>query len=330
MSQFNVGITSVGLAIPEKVLTNAELEKLVDTSDEWITTRTGIRERRIHQGPTSDLAAQALRQALHARQMDPNELDVIIVATSTPDHFFPSTACVTQAKVGAKRAWCFDLSAACSGFLYALQVGNQLIRSGTAQRVAVIGADVMSTIINYKDRNTCILFGDGGACVLLEPVEGRGIIDMQLYSDGSTSHLLTIPAGGSAQPVTPEVYAEGRQYVQMNGREVFRMAVTGMNESCTKILADNKIASADVAWLVAHQANIRILEATRERLNLPSERVYSNLERFGNTTAATIPLCLAELQHAKRLRKGDLVLLTAFGAGSTWGAGIVEWAYDPE
>jgi len=325
MTSLHAGISAVAKEVPEKVLTNADLERMVSTSDEWITSRTGIRERRIHKGPTSDLAVGALRKALDQRGIGPEELDAIIVATITPDHSMPSTACIVQHRVGAKRAWAFDISAACSGFLYGLQVAAQLVRGGVCHRVALIGADVMSSIVDYTKRDTCILFGDAAACVLVEPCDSPGVQDFILRSDGSGAGMLNVPAGGSAMPLTPEVLEARQQYVHMAGKEVFRYAVTGMTETCREILARHGKSPADVAYLVAHQANARILEAARERLDLPKERVYINLDRFGNTTGASIPLCLAELHESKKLNKGDLLLLTAFGAGFTWGSGLVRW-----
>ncbi len=323
-------ITAVGHYLPEKVLSNADLEKMVDTSDEWIRTRTGIRERRIlEQGATSDLGAGALNALLKNRGIGPEELDMIIVATVTPDMFFPSTSCVIQDKVGAKNAWGFDLSAACSGFLYALVTGARFVESGTAKKVAVVGADKMSAITDYTDRNTCILFGDAGAAVLLESAEGdSGILDQRLYCDGSGGPYLYMKGGGSLNPPTHETVDQNMHTLYQDGKAVFKVAVIGMADVSAEILERNGLTGADVAYLVPHQANLRIIDACRERMGLDPSKVMINIDKYGNTTAATIPLCLSEWWEAGKLAKGDNLVLSSFGAGYTWGAILLKWSMD--
>ncbi len=321
-------VTAVGHYLPEKILSNAELEKMVNTTDEWITTRTGIRERRIlENGATSDLGAGALRALLKNRGIAAADLDMIIVATVTPDMFFPSTACVIQDKVGAKNAWGFDLSAACSGFLYALVVGAQFIQSGAARKVAVIGADKMSTITDYTDRNTCILFGDAGAALLLEPsTDGNGIIDQRLYCDGSGGSTLYMSGGGSLHPPTHETVDKGMHKLFQDGKSVFKVAVIGMADVSAEIMKRNNLTGDDVDFLVPHQANLRIIDACRERMGLDPSKVMINIDKYGNTTAATIPLCLSEWWHSGRLEKGHTLVLSSFGAGYTWGAVLLKWS----
>jgi len=323
-------ITAVGHYLPEKVLSNADLEKMVDTSDEWIRTRTGIRERRIlEQGATSDLGAGALNALLKNRGIGPEELDMIIVATVTPDMFFPSTSCVIQDKVGAKNAWGFDLSAACSGFLYALVTGARFVESGTAKKVAVVGADKMSAITDYTDRNTCILFGDAGAAVLLESAEGdSGILDQRLYCDGSGGPYLYMKGGGSLNPPTHETVDQNMHTLYQDGKAVFKVAVIGMADVSAEILERNGLTGADVAYLVPHQANLRIIDACRERMGLDPSKVMINIDKYGNTTAATIPLCLSEWWEAGKLAKGDNLVLSSFGAGYTWGAILLKWSME--
>ena len=322
-------ITAVGHYVPEKILTNAELERMVDTTDEWIRTRTGIRERRIlENGATSDLGTKALEMLLANRGIGPEEIDVIIVASVTPDMFFPSTACIIQDKIGAKRAWGFDLSAACSGFIYALVVGAQFIQSGTHKKVVVIGADKMSTITDYSDRNTCILFGDAGAAVLLEPSDDPaiGILDHVLYADGSGGSYLYMKGGGSLYPPTLDTVENKMHYLYQDGKSVFKVAVIGMADVSEELMKRNNLTGDDVDYLVPHQANLRIIDACRERMGLDPSKVMINIDRYGNTTAATIPLCLSEWWHCGKLKRGHTLVLSSFGAGYTWGAILLKWA----
>ncbi len=324
-------ITAVGHYVPEKVLSNKELEQMVDTDDEWIRTRTGIVERRIlEKGATSDLAVKATEQLLEHRGISGDEIDLIIVATVTPDMFFPSTACLVQDRIGAKKAWGFDLSAACSGFVYALVTGAQFIETGNYKKVLVIGADKMSSITDYTDRNTCILFGDAGAAVLLEPTDNPsfGILDHVLYSDGSGACYLYQKGGGSLYPPTHETVDQKMHYLYQDGKAVFKMAVVGMADVSVEILKRNNLTAADVDWLVPHQANKRIIDACGERMGLDSAKVMMNIDRYGNTTAATIPLCLSEWWQCGKLRKGHRVILSSFGAGYTWGGVLLRWSFD--
>jgi 3-oxoacyl-[acyl-carrier-protein] synthase-3 len=323
-------ITAVGHYVPDKVLTNHDLEKLVDTNDEWIRTRTGITERRILEtGATSDLAVPAVQMLLKNRGISAEEIDVIIFATVTPDMFFPATACVLQEKIGAKKAWGFDVSAACSGFVYAISIGSQLVETGAYKKVVVVGADKMSAIIDYTDRNTCILFGDAGAAVLLEPSSDPhlGVIDHKLYSDGSGGDFLYMKGGGSLNPPSPETIANKMHYIYQDGKAVFKVAVVGMADVSEEILKRNNLTGADVDWLVPHQANLRIIDATAQRMGLDPSKVMINIGKYGNTTAATIPLCLSEWWHAGKIKKGQNLVLASFGAGYTWGAVYVKWAY---
>lgn len=322
-------ITAVGHYAPEKVVPNSHFESYLDTTDEWIMTRTGIRERRyLEEGATSDLATEAARKTLAMRGIGPEEVDLIIVATVTPDMFFPSTAALVQHKLGARNAWGFDLSGACSGFLYALAVGVQFIQAGTNKKVLVIGADKMTSITDMQDRNTCILFGDGGAAVLLEPgeEEGYGVIDWVNYMDGSGMEALHMKAGGSLRPATIETVQDKMHYIFQDGKAVFKVAVVGMADVSVEIMKRNNLSSEDVAWLVPHQANMRIIQSTADRMGLPMDRVMVNIDRYGNTTAATIPSCLAEYHSDGRLKRGDNVVLASFGAGYTWGASLIRWS----
>lgn len=322
-------ITSIGRFVPERVLSNRDLEHMVDTSDDWIVERTGIRERRIAEPGTgcSELAAAAAQEALDRRGIGADDVDLIIVGTVTPDMMFPSTACLVQDKLGASRAWGFDLSAACCGFVYSLTVGSQFIRNGAHDRVLVIGADVMSSIINYKDRATCVIFGDGAGAVLLEATEdeNEGLIGFQHRIEGSGGKFLFMPGGGSQKPPTHETVDNELHYVHQDGRQVFKYAVRRTYETTTTLLAEHGFTPNDVALLIAHQANIRILDATAERLGLPQDRVVKNIDKFGNTTAATIPLALYDAVEAHRLKKGDLVLFSSVGAGFTAGASLLRW-----
>lgn len=330
MQKIHAAITAVGGYVPEYVLTNAELETMVDTTDEWIQSRTGIKERRILKGEgkgTSDMAVEAIKDLLKKRGIGPEEIELVICATTTPDFTFPATANVISDKAGLKNAFGYDVSAACSGFLFALTTGAQFIESGRHKKVLVIGADKMSSILNYEDRATCIIFGDGGGCVLLEPdTEGYGIIDSVLRSDGAGRVHLHQKAGGSVKPATVETVMNKEHFVYQEGQTVFKFAVKNMADVAAEIMERNNLTSEDIAWLVPHQANKRIIAATYERMGLPEDKVMINIERYGNTTNGTLPLCLWEWE--KKLRKGDNVILAAFGGGFTWGATYIRWAYD--
>jgi len=321
-------ITGVGMYVPDKILDNAYFESIVDTNDEWIKTRTGISERRmLENGATSDLAARAAEDLLKSKNMSADEIEVIIVATVTPDMFFPATACLVQEKIGANNAWGFDLSAACSGFLFAYQTGCSLVESGKYKKVLVIGADKMSSITDYTDRNNCILFGDAGAAILLEPSADTsiGYQDSLLRIDGSGKESLNMKGGGSLNPPTHETVDKGMHYIFQDGKTVFKFAVKGMAEVSLGIMKKNGLKSEDIAYLVPHQANLRIINATAERMGLDKEKVMINIDKYGNTTAATIPLCLVEYYRAGKLKKGDNIVLAAFGAGYTWGACYLVW-----
>jgi 3-oxoacyl-[acyl-carrier-protein] synthase-3 len=324
-------ITAVAHFVPDEVVPNSFFESYLDTSDEWIRSRTGISERRIFRaGPTSELALPAVREVLKRRGISGEEIDVIIFATVTPDMLFPSTACIIQEKIGAKKAWGFDLIAACSGFLFALDTGRRFIESGGAKKVLVIGADKMTSITNYEDRNTCILFGDAVAAVLLEPTDdpSLGIIDSVLHVDGSGGPYLHMLGGGSLNPPSHETVDNKWHYVYQDGKTVFKSAVVGMAEVSAEVVERNGLTGDDIAYLVPHQANLRIISAAAERMGLPMERVMVNIDKYGNTTCATIPLCLSEWYDAKKLKKGDNLVLSSFGAGYTWGAILLKWAID--
>ena len=332
MSQLvRVKISALGTYVPPRLLTNADLEKMVETTDQWITERTGIRERHIvDKGvATSDLAVEAAKKALAQRGMAASDLDAILVGTVTPDMFFPSTACLVQHKLGAKGVWGFDLSAACSAFLYALQTGTQFVATGTHKRVMVIGADVMSSIIDYTDRATCIIFGDGAGAVILEPAENDslGMIDFIHEVDGSGGCSLYMPGGGSLNPSTHETVDQKMHYVHQDGQAVFKFAVRKQTELCEKILERNGIKASDIDVFIAHQANKRIINATADRLGLRPESVVINIDRYGNTTAGTIPLAMDTARQEGKLKKGDLVLLASVGAGFTVGATLLRWAF---
>ncbi len=322
-------ITALGRFVPKNTLTNKDLEKIVETSDDWIVERTGIRERHIaDQGvATSDLAAAAARDLLERRGLAPDDIELIIVGTITPDMFFPATACLVQDKLGASRAWGFDLSAACCGFVYALTTGAHFVASGTHERVLVIGADLMSSIINYQDRATCVLFGDGAGAVLLEPADDEegGLIDFNHYVEGSGGMYLYMPGGGSANPASAETVAKKMHYVHQDGRQIFKYAVRQTYEASSALLERHGLTPSDVSLLVAHQANARILDAAAERLGLPDEKVIKNIDKFGNTTAATIPLALWDAQEQGRLKPGDLILMASVGAGLTVGSCLMRW-----
>lgn len=328
MEKITAAITGVFGYVPEEVMTNDDLSKIVDTSDEWITSRTGIKERRIlREGGSSDMAAAAVVGLLKKKGLDPLDIDLVILATVTPDYPFPSTSNVVCDKVGMKNAWGFDLIAACSGFIYALTTGAQFIETGHYKKVIVIGVDKMSAIIDYQDRATCVIFGDGGGAVLLEPnMEGFGIQDSILHADGSGRHYLIQPGGGSVSPASIETVEKRMHYVKQEGKTVFKFAVTNMAEVSAQIMKNNNLKSEDVDWLVPHQANLRIIDATADRMGLPKEKVMINIQKYGNTTAGTLPLCLWD--YEKQLKKGDKIILSAFGGGFTWGAVYLTWAYN--
>jgi 3-oxoacyl-[acyl-carrier-protein] synthase-3 len=329
MSQRRAAITALGTYVPERVVTNADLAKIVDTSDEWIRTRTGIETRHyVEPGtPTSVIAAEAAKDALGRRGIGADELDLIIVATVTPDMLFPATGCLVQDRIGASRAWAFDVSAACSGFAYALTTGAMFIESGHHRKVMVIGADVMTSILDYKDRTTCVLFGDGAGAVILEPREdGSGIFDFAHEVDGSGACYLHMPAGGSLHPTTHDTVEQGMHYIKQQGQHVFKYAVRKFADNSEQILTRNGLTGTDVDLFVAHQANIRIIEAAQHRMGLPDAKVIKNIRQYGNTTAATIPLALKTALDEKRLAPGHLVLLAAVGAGFTVGTVLVRWS----
>lgn len=329
MSKLTAAITCVGAYVPETKLTNADLEKMVDTNDEWIKTRTGISERRILKEPgkaSSDLGAPAVQDILRKKNLNPKDIDCIICATVTPDMVFPATANIIADKVGATNAFSFDVNAACSGFLFALTTGAAFIESGRYKKVIVVGADKMSSIVDYTDRNTCVLFGDAAAAVLLESnEEGFGVLDSILKTDGSGRDFLHMKAGGSLKPASVETVMAKEHYAYQEGKTVFKFAVKGMADVSAELLEKNNLKSEDVAWLVPHQANLRIIDATAERMGLSKDKVMINIQKYGNTTAATIPLCLYEWEN--QLKKGDNIVLAAFGGGFTWGATWVKWAY---
>ncbi len=329
--KIGAAITAVGAFVPDYILTNEELETLVDTNDEWIMTRTGVKERRILKGEgkgTSDMGAPAVLDLCKKRGIDPLEIDCLICCTVTPDMVFPATANIICEKVGAKNAFSFDLGAACSGFLYGLTMGTALIESGRYKKVVVVGADKMSAITDYTDRTTCVLFGDAAGAVLLEQnkEEGYGVMDSILKSDGTGAKYLHMKAGGSLKPSSIETVTAREHFVFQEGQSVFKFAVVGMADVAFELLQRNNLTGDDVSWLVPHQANKRIINATANRIGLPVEKVMLNIMKYGNTTSATIPLCLWEWEN--KLKKGDLLVLAAFGGGFTWGSTLVKWAYD--
>ncbi|MFT4060947.1 MAG: beta-ketoacyl-ACP synthase III [Edaphocola sp.] len=329
MGKLHAAITAVGGYVPEYVLTNKELESIVDTNDEWITARTGIKERRILKETglgTSYLATNAVKNLLEKSGIDPLSIDLLICATTTPDMQFPATANLVTASCGMDNAFSYDISAACSGFLYSLTTAAQFIESGRHKRVIVVGADKMSSIVDYEDRSTCIIFGDGAGAVLLEAnEEGNGILDSILKTDGNGWVHLHQKAGGSAKPASVETVMAKEHYIYQEGQTVFKFAVKGMADVSAEIMERNNLGSDDVAWLVPHQANLRIISATADRMGLPEEKVMVNIQRYGNTTSGTIPLCLWEWEN--QLNKGDNIILAAFGGGFTWGATYLKWAY---
>jgi 3-oxoacyl-[acyl-carrier-protein] synthase III len=329
MGKITAAITGVGGYVPEYRLTNKILETMIDTNDEWIRTRTGVSERRILKGEglgSSDLGAEAVKNLLEKTGVSPDEIDCVICATVTPDMFFPATANIICDKVGIKNAFSYDVSAACSGFLFSLTTGTALIESGRYKKVIVVGADKMSSIVDYTDRTTCVLFGDGAGAVLLQPsVDENGILDSLLKTDGSGKPFLHMKAGGSARPSTVETVLAKEHYIYQEGQTVFKFAVKGMADVSYELMQRNNLKGEDIAWLVPHQANLRIIDATANRMDLPKEKVMINIEKYGNTTAGTIPLCLWDWES--KLKKGDNIILAAFGGGFTWGATWVKWAY---
>lgn len=324
-------ITAVAHYVPEKILSNFDLEKMVDTTDEWIKTRTGISERRIlEKGASSDMATEAINQLLKNRGIGPEEIEIIITATVTPDMLFPPTSTIIQRKVGAKNAWGFDIEAACSGFLYSLIVGAQFIETGNYKKVIVVGSDKMSSITDYTDRNSCILFGDAAAAVLLEPSddENIGILDHIFYSDGTGEEFLHMKGGGSLNPPTHETVDKKWHYIYQDGKAVFKVAVMGMADVSEEILKRNNLTGNDIDYFVPHQANLRIIDAAANRMGIDYSKVMINIDKYGNTTAATIPLCLSEWWLAGKLKRGNTVVLASFGAGYTWGSILLKWAID--
>ena len=328
MKKITAAITGVQGYVPDYVMTNDELSTLVDTSDEWILSRTGIKERRVMKdGASSDMAAAAVAQLLEKKGIDPLDIELVICATVTPDYPFPSTANVICDKVGMKNAWGYDCIAACSGFIYALSTGAQFIETGRHKKVIVVGVDKMTSILDYEDRTTCVIFGDGAGAVLLEPnEEGLGVLDFILKSDGSGRQYLIQPGGGSVNPPTHQTVDDRMHFVKQEGKAVFKFAVTNMAEVSAEIMEKNNLSSDDVDWLVPHQANLRIIDATANRMGLPKEKVMINIEKYGNTTAGTLPLCLWD--YESQLKKGDTLILSAFGGGFTWGAVYLKWAYN--
>jgi 3-oxoacyl-[acyl-carrier-protein] synthase III len=321
-------VAAVGSYVPERVLTNADLEKMVDTSDEWIVTRTGIRERRIarHDEFTSDMAAQAALIAMKRGNIKPEQIDLIIVATITPDMPFPATACLVQQKIGAGRCAAFDMEAACSGFIYALEIGQQFVMSHTYETVLVIGAEKLSSIINWRDRNTCVLFGDGaGAAILQNRPNTHGLLTACMGADGGKADLLSLPGGGSRCPATPQSLADGLHYLRMDGKETFKNAVNAMYTAAEEALRRCEVEITQIKCIIPHQANQRIIDAVGERLGAKPEQVFVNLHKYGNTSAASVAIALDEAVTSGRVQRGDLILLLVFGAGLTWGAAVIEW-----
>ncbi len=332
MTKITAAITGVAGYLPDYILTNAELEKMIDTTDEWITSRTGIKQRHILKGEglaTSDMVAPAILDLLKKTDTKPEDIELVICATVTADMLFPATANIAADKAGLVNAAGYDISAACSGFLFALATGAQFIASGMYKKVIVVGADKMSGIVDYTDRTTCVIFGDGAAAVLLEPnYEGLGVVDCALYSDGSGRKYLYQKAGGSLKPASHETVAAREHFIHQEGQSVFKFAVTNMADAAATIMERNQLTADDVAWLVPHQANKRIIDATANRMGVGEEKVMLNIQKYGNTTAATIPLCLFD--YESQLKKGDNLVLAAFGGGFTWGSIYIKWAYDPK
>lgn len=327
-SLYSVGITGLGSCVPDNVVTNDDLSKIVDTSDEWIRTRTGIRQRRIadKNTATSDLCTEAAKKAMKDAQIDSKDIDLILIATVTPDMAFPSTACIVQKNIGADNAAAFDISVGCSGFLYGLAIGSNFIATGAYKTVLVIGSEVLSKILDWEDRSTCVLFGDGaGACILQRCENGSGILSYDLGADGANGHFLTQPAGGSRMPASHETIDERLHYVHMDGGEVFKFAVRAMERASLEALKKANMNLEDIDFLVPHQANIRIINSAAKRLKVPTERVYVNLDKYGNVSSASIPMALDEAYHDGLIKKDDVVLLVAFGAGLTWASVVLKW-----
>jgi 3-oxoacyl-[acyl-carrier-protein] synthase-3 len=327
LERFFAKVSGVGSYVPSKVLTNQDLEKIVDTSDEWITTRTGIKERRIAspQETTSSLALEAARRALQMAQVDPQELDLILVATVTPDMAFPATACLLQRELGAPRAACFDLEAGCTGFVYALVVAEKYLIGGGGNKALVVGAETLSKIVDWEDRATCVLFGDGAGACILEKTDHPGLLASYLGSDGGGAHLLELPAGGSRMPASKESVAGRMHYIKMNGNEVFKFAVRIMEEASREVARRAGIGLEEVALFIPHQANIRIIDSAARRLKIPQEKIFVNVHKYGNTSSASIPIALDEAYREGRIKDGDLLLLVGFGAGLTWGSTVIRW-----
>lgn len=332
MSKITAAVTGIHGWVPDYILTNAELETMVDTSDDWILTRTGIKERHILKGEgqgSSVLGAEAVKGLLKKTGTSPDEVDLLIMATVTPDMLFPASSNIICDKVGIKKAWSFDMNAACSGFLFALVTASKFIESGQYKKVVVVGADKMSAITDYTDRTTCVLFGDAGGAVMLEPnTEGYGILDSKTYTEGSGRKYLYQKAGGSAYPPTHETVEARQHFIYQEGQAVFKFAVKGMADVSVEIMERNKLTSEDIRFLIPHQANMRIIDATARRMGIEREKVTINIERYGNTTNATIPMCMHEWEH--QFKKGDNLILSAFGGGFTWGSIYLKWAYDPK
>lgn len=321
-------IVSTGSYVPEKVLANSDLEKMIETSDEWIIERTGIKERRIadESQAASDLAYEAAKKALKGADLNPEDLNLIIVTTVTGDMPFPSTACILQDKLGAKKATAFDINAACSGFLYGLYVADSFIKSGIHKRILVVGTEVLSKITDWDDRTTCILFGDGAGAAIIEPTEeDRGVISMHIHSDGSMWDLLHMPGGGSRNPTSKDSIEKRLHFIKMKGNEIFKVAVRKLEDLAVKILKENKLEPSQISLLIPHQANLRIIQAIAERLGIPMEKVYINIDRYGNTSAASIPIALDEAVRAGKVKDGDYILLEAFGGGLTWASALIKW-----
>lgn len=329
MQEIKAAITGVAGFVPEDVITNFDLEKMVDTNDEWITTRTGIKQRHIVKDPdkaTSDMAVSAIQTLIEKTGLDPETVDMIIVATVTADYPFPDTANIVADKIGAKNAFGYDINAACSGFIFSLFTAAKFIETGTYKKILVVGADQMSSILNYKDRSTCILFGDGAGVILLEPdSSGNGILDAVMGGDGSGAQYLHMKAGGSKHPATPETVANNEHYAFQEGRVVFKAAINGMVDSINELLEKSNLSIDDIDWIIPHQANKRIITSVGQQLNCPEEKVLINIENYGNTTAGTIPLVMRDFES--KFKKGDNIILTAFGGGFTWGSVLVKWAY---
>ena len=323
----SVGITGIGMYVPKKVLTNQEIEKMVDTSDEWITTRTGIKRRHIVQPgrPSSALAAEAAKKAIADAKLKPEDIELIIVATITPDMPFPSTACFVQSKIGAKNAACFDVGAACSGFIYGLVTAKHFILSGMYKNALVIGVEVLSSVTDWTDRNTCVLFGDGAGAAVLQPVKSGGIISHYLGADGDLNELLYLPGGGSRHPASLETVKQKMHYIKMSGSEVFKSAVRLMTDAATRAVCDANLTCKDITLLIPHQANLRIINSVRQKIGLPEEKVFLNVAKYGNVSAASTIMALCEAVQQKRVKKDDIVVLVAFGAGFTWGSVVIRW-----